>query len=92
MSGERTYRLSPPDRTGWFLGLDGPQVFTLGLAVVGGVIVLSMGMPLVVVGLGVVVAGVAALARVGGRPLIEMAPSAWQWLRRGRRGEEWRAP
>lgn len=92
MSGERTYRLSPPDRTGWFLGLGGPQVVTLGVAIVGGVMLLSVGFPLVVVGLVVLGAAVLALGRAAGRPLVEMVPTGWKWLRRGRRGKEWRAP
>jgi hypothetical protein len=89
---QRTYRLSPPDRTGWFLGLGGPQVITLGVALVGGVILVNFGMPVALAGLGVVAAGVLSLARLAGRPLIEWVPTLWRWLRRGRRGARWLAP
>ena len=89
---QRTYRLSPPDRTGWFLGLGGPQVVTLGVALVGGVVLVNFGMPVALAGLGVVLAGVLSLTRLGGRPLIEWVPTAWRWLRRGRKGARWLAP
>ena len=88
---ERTYRLSPLDRTGWFLGLGGPQVVTLGLALVVGAIGLNAGVPLALVGVMVVGASVLGLVRVGGRPLVEWAPSAWRWLRH-RQGRTWFAP
>jgi uncharacterized protein (DUF1778 family) len=89
---QRTYRLSPPDRTGWFLGLGGPQVITLGVALVGGVILVNFGIPVGVAALGVVAAGVVSLARLAGRPLIEWVPTVWRWLRRGRKGARWLAP
>ncbi len=84
MSG-RTYRLSPPDRTGWVLGLGGPQVVTLGAAIVVGVVLLQAGATMAVAGLPMVVAAVAALGRVGGRPLLEWSAPTWRWLR-GRGG------
>ncbi|MBW3612124.1 MAG: hypothetical protein KY438_11475 [Actinobacteria bacterium] len=89
---ERTYRLSPPDRTGWFLGLGGPQVLTLGSALVLGAILVSFGVPLALVGPMVAAAGVGSLVRAGGRPLIEWLPSAWRWWRRRRHDEAWLAP
>jgi hypothetical protein len=88
---ERTYRLSPLDRTGWFLGLDGPQVVTLGSALVVGALALNAGVAVGVVGVVVVGAAVAALARLGGRPLVECLPSAWRWWRH-RGGRTWFAP
>ncbi len=89
---ERTYRLSPPDRTGWFLGLGGPQVLTLGSALVLGAMLVSFGVPLALVGPMVAAAGVGSLVRAGGRPLIEWLPSAWRWWRRRRHDEAWLAP
>lgn len=89
---ERTYRLSPPDRTGWFLGLGGPQVVTMGLALVGGAILLNLGVPLALVGLVVISCAVFSMVRVGGRALIEWVPSVWRWARRRRCGEAWLAP
>ena len=89
---ERTYRLSPPDRTGWFLGLGGPQVLTLGTALVLGAVLVSIGLPLAPVGLMVLAAGVASLVRAGGRPLLAWLPSLWRCWRRRRHGEAWMAP
>jgi uncharacterized protein (DUF1778 family) len=89
---EHTYRLSPPDRTGWFLGLGGPQVVTLGSALVGGTLLLNVGVPLGLVAAVVLAAGVLGLVRVGGRPLVEWVPSMWRWCARRRRGATWVAP
>jgi hypothetical protein len=88
---QRTYRLSPLDRTGWFLGLDGPQVITLGGALVTAAVSLHAGVPLGLVAVVVLGAATSALVRLGGRPLIECAPSAWRWWRH-RRGGTWFAP
>ena len=46
MSDPRTYRFSPPDRTGWLLGLGGPQVTVLGAAVVVCVLLASAHAPI----------------------------------------------
>ncbi|MEW6155564.1 MAG: hypothetical protein AB1673_16500 [Actinomycetota bacterium] len=92
MNEQRTYRLSPPDRTGWFLGLGGPQVITLGVALVMAAGFFSLGVPPALVGALLLGSAVLAIARAGGRPLVEMLPSAWKWLRRGRRAQEWSAP
>lgn len=90
---ERTYRLSPPDRTGWILGLGGPQVVLLGGSIVVGVVLLQAGAPLQVAGVPMVVAGVLALGRIGGRPLVEWVPSLLRWAK-GRLGggRPWLSP
>ena len=88
---QRTYHFAPPDRTGWFLGLGGAQVILLGSTLVAGAIAVNYGLPLVVGATVVGVAGVLGLGRLGGQPLIELAPSAWRWARH--RGDAtWLAP
>ena len=90
---ERTYRLSPPDRTGWVLGLGGPQVVTLGAAIVLGVLLLQAGATIAVAGVPVVGACALALVRVGGRSLLEWVPPVWRWVRgRGGSAPPWLAP
>jgi hypothetical protein len=70
----RTYRLAPRDRTGWFLGLDAPQVFVLG----GGLLLASLLAtnrvhPAVVIAPAVV--GIAlAFTRVAGQTILEATP------------------
>ncbi len=88
---ERVYRLSPPDRTGWLLGLGGPQVLTMGTALVGGAVLMGLGVPVGPVSVVVIGAAMFSLVRVGGRPLMEWLPSVWRWARH-RRGEAWLAP
>lgn len=88
---ERTYRLSPPDRTGWFLGLGGPQVVVLGSALVLGAIAVSYGAPLGLSATLVLAAAVVSLGRLGGRPLVEWAPHALRWVRH-RSSATWFAP
>lgn len=93
MSEARTYRFSAPDRTGAMLGLSGPQVGGLGLAVVVAVLLGSMGAGVVGMAIPVAMGSVAAFVRIGGQPLIEAAPPAMRFglisLRRRRR---WEAP
>lgn len=90
---DRTYRFSPPDRTGVLLGLGGPQALAMGAALLVAVFARSSGAPAPVIALSVVLGLIAGLARVGGRPLLEAAPPALSWastLVRGRR--RWFAP
>lgn len=89
---ERTYRLAPRDRTGWVLGLSGPQVMVLGTALV--VAVLGASRVGVTAAMAALVAGVAvAFARVRGRPVLEAAPPAARWLWRSlRHRTAWEAP
>ncbi len=93
MSEARTYRLSAPDRTGAMLGLSGPQVAGLGLAVVAAVLLGSMGAGVVGMLVPVALGSVAAFVRIGGQPLVEAAPPGLRFglisLRRRRR---WEAP
>jgi len=87
----RTYRLPPPDRTGWLLGLGPAQVLPLGvglgLAVLGVARTGSVALGALFLTLG---AGV-ALARAGGLPLVEAAPVAAGWIG-GRRHRRFEAP
>ena len=92
MTGRTTYRLAPRDRTGWVLGLSGPQVVILGVAVMVAVMVSSRA-GLAVAAVPVVLAVAVAFGRVGGRPLLEAAPPAMAWaLRRLRHRTAWVAP
>ena len=90
MSG-RTYRLAPPDRTGWFLGLGGAQVVVLGTTLVTGAIAVHYGAPLALGAVMVAAAAGVSLGRLGGRPLVEWAPYALRWARH-RRTTTWFAP
>lgn len=92
MSARTTYRLAPRDRTGWVLGLSGPQVVILGATVLVGVLVTSRTGP-VIAAIPVVLAAAVAFGRVGGRPLLEVAPPALAWtLRRLRHRTTWAEP
>jgi hypothetical protein len=92
MSLRTTYRLAPRDRTGWVLGLSGPQVVILGAATIVGVLLASRA-GLLVAAVPVVLAVLMAFGRVGGRPLLEAAPPALAWsLRRIRHRTMWSAP
>ena len=89
----RTYRFSPPDRTGWLLGLAGPQVLALGAAVVAAVLLATDGAPVGVLAAPVGLGLAAAFARVGGQPLLEVAPPAITfWVTRVRGRHRWLAP
>ena len=92
MSQRTTYRLAPRDRTGWVLGLSGPQVVLLGVAVMVAV-PLSSRTGLVVAAIPVALAAAVAFGRLRGRPLLEVAPPALAWAaRRLRHRTVWVAP
>jgi hypothetical protein len=92
MSPRTTYRLAPRDRTGWVLGLSGPQVVILGTAVMVGVLASSR-VGLVIAGIPVALAAAVAFGRLRGRPLLEVAPPALAWARRRlRHRTTWAAP
>ena len=75
-----TYRLSPPDRTGWMLGLTGPQVIAVGSAVVVATVGLSRGLP-VPVALGLLLIGtIIGVGRVAGTPLIHQLSTVGRWM------------
>jgi hypothetical protein len=93
VTAARTYRFNPPDRTGWLLGLGGPQVVALGGAVVVAVLLASAHAPLPVLAAPIALGAALAFTRVGGQPLLEAAPPAIDWLaRRARREHRWLAP
>ncbi|MEW6475257.1 MAG: SCO6880 family protein [Actinomycetota bacterium] len=89
----RTYRLPPRDRTGWFLGLEGPRVLVLGTGLLAtSVLALNASHP--GVALAPAIIGVSlAFARLGGEPLVEAIPPLVAFAARrvvGRRS--WLAP
>ena len=89
---ERTYRLNPPDRTGFLLGLSLAQVVLGGLGAMLAASVFSRGHSLAATAIAV---GVTAtlLGRRKGEALIEVAPVALQWgWRIARRRRRWFAP
>ena len=89
----RKYRLAPQDRTGWMFGLGGPQLVTLGLAIVIGIVMMQAGIPVAVAAGPLVGGGAMALVRVGGRSLLEWVPSVWRWAGSGGgKGKVWLAP
>lgn len=76
----RTYRLSPPDRTGWMFGLGLVQLIMCAVAVFVGVLVMSLvgtipGVVVVVLGVGV------GVAKVGDMTLFEAVPHGFRWVR-----------
>lgn len=77
----RMYRLHPPDRTGWMLGLDGPQVLTIGMAAVGAAVALSAGAPPALAILMLAAGVVGGMARVGGNPVLAQLPNLLRWIR-----------
>ena len=90
---QRKYRLDPQDRTGWMFGLGGSQIVSVGLGLVVTILMMQAGVPLGVAAAPLLVAGVLALVRVGGRSLLECVPSVWRWARSGgAKGQVWLAP
>jgi len=79
MTGARTYVLSPRDRTGVLLGLDGAQVAILGLAVVVFVFATTLaGLPVALIG----ASGLAVVAvRVDDRPILAVVPAQLRRVR-----------
>ena len=73
MSNARTYRLSPPDRTGWMFGLGLIQLMICTAGVFCGVMVMSMvgtvpGLLVIVFGLG------AGFAKIGDMTIVDAVP------------------
>ncbi|HUR23861.1 MAG TPA: SCO6880 family protein [Acidimicrobiales bacterium] len=90
MTSPASYRFAPRDRTGWVLGLSGPQVVAIGGALLLAVMAASHGVNLVAAAIPVLVGVGVAFGRVGGRPLMEAAPSAARWaLRAVRKQNRW---
>lgn len=77
---ERAYRFNPPDRTGVLLGLGGPQALAMGASLLIGVFARSSGAPAPLIALPLGLGMVAGLARIDGRPLLEVAPPALSWV------------
>ena len=76
----RTYRLSPPDRTGLMFGLALPQLLFIGGGVVAGstlMVTYSVPVGIVVLVLG---AGLGAI-RLHGASMVELTPQALRFLR-----------
>lgn len=93
MSQGRNYRFDAPDRTGALLGLSGPQVGGMGLAVVVAVVLGSMGAGVVGMAVPMALGAVAAFVRVGGQPLVEAAPPGLRFSLMHLRGRRrWIAP
>lgn len=75
----RLYRFAPRDRSGWILGLGGAQCLALGSAILAAGTLLTAGAPAPVVIAPLGVGLLFAFARLGGRPLHEVAPVALVW-------------
>lgn len=88
----RTYRLAPPDRTGWMFGLALSQLFVLAAAVIGGALLMALSSPAAGVALMIALGGV-GIARVGGEPLLSTGPYLLALVQSRRRGSNaWMAP
>lgn len=89
----RTYRLAPRDRTGWFLGLDAPQVLVLGGGLLLASLLASYGAHPAVVAIPAVVGIVLAFTRVAGQTMLEAAPPTARFTARRLLGRSrWLAP
>lgn len=86
-AGARTYRLSPPDRTGWMFGLNLVQLLICSTGVVVGIVLMQTGAgPLV--SLGAMFALIAAGAvRVEGMTVVDGVPHCARFVRAARRPE-----
>lgn len=85
----RTYRLSPPDRTGWVFGLSLGQLIVAAMGIVAGTLLMVTAST--IIGLGVMV-GLCALGvvRVQGSSLVALTPHVVRFARSTRRGHgEW---
>ncbi len=89
---ERLYRFDPLDQSGVFLGLGVIQCVLVGGGLVAGVGLVSLGAPLLVAAVPVVVGTVLSIARIGGYVAWEWLPlgASWAWMRLGR-GRRWHA-
>jgi hypothetical protein len=88
-----TYSFSPPEASGWMLGLTGAQVVVLGCAFLLVLAMSSAGAPVPVDVLGVVAGVVVAFARVGGQSALAQAPALAAYLLRRHAGRDrWEAP
>lgn len=89
---ERTYRLSPPDRTGFLFGLSAAQVTVLGIGVVISVLALNGGIPLILAVLPLGAAAAAAFVPVADQPLVSRVPVYVAWAARSKASKSWLAP
>lgn len=87
----RTYRLPAADRTGWLLGLGGAQVVPLGAGLAVAVVLLSRGGTAAVGVVPFALGAAIAFTRIGGIPLLEIAPAALSFVVR-RHERRFRSP
>jgi hypothetical protein len=88
---QRTYRLAPPDRTGYVFGLGVGQLVTLGASTAVGSVAMMLGR--VAVGIGVV--GIGAIVGVGrwrSASLLEWLPHTARYFSQQIGGRTWLAP
>ena len=90
---ERSYRLEPMDSSGIFLGLGLIQCALIGGGVLIGVGMLTLGLPLPLAAIPVVIGAAVTFTRIGGHATREWLPLliGW-WIGRLRRGRQWQAP
>src|SRR5690349_18428678 len=89
----RRYRFAPLDRSGWLLGLGGPQCVALGAGLVVSGLALRAGVSIVVAAIPMALAGGFAFARLGGRALHEWVPVLTGWIGlRWRHEDRWFVP
>ncbi|HNH39260.1 MAG TPA: hypothetical protein PK912_12510, partial [Microthrixaceae bacterium] len=90
---DRNYKLEPLDTSGVFLGLGVVQCGLLGAGIVLGVGALTVGAPLPVAAVPVVVSVAVSFTRISGHASWEWLPLLVGWLAaRVRRGRRWQAP
>lgn len=77
----RLYRLAPPDRTGWFLGLGPTQLLPLITGLGLGAMILAATESLLIASMPVVAGVVVAFSSVGDEPLLMTLAARLRWLR-----------
>ena len=88
----RTYRLSPPDRTGWMFGLSLVQLATVAVGVVAGAVVMVTASVVIGVAVMALVGGL-GVARLSGESLLSLTPLGLRWVGMKRRSESaWFSP
>ena len=87
----RTYRLAATDRTGWLLGLGGAQVLPLGTGLAVAVVVVATTGSVMLAVAPFVAGAIIGFVRVGGAPVLDVAPVLLGYLAR-RRDRRFEAP
>lgn len=90
MKTSRRYRLSAPDPVGVLFGLSAPQVVSLGVGTLGGVLAMWLHLGLAAIVIPPFVMVLVSFLRVADEPLVMRLPLYTRWIT-GRRARRWDA-